>query len=416
VAEESGDVLGVFRGHAALYLGSNVLPAILGFASVFVFVRLFGTETYGRFGVGVGIALTGASYGVGWVVQGILRFQTDAAASGRARVFAGTVGSLALAATAVACVPALILLLRIRGGNGSLVLMSLAVLAASSCYQVFFAVTQAQLQPRRLLWAESAKAILFVGLPLVLLWQGHAGTTPLLGGMLAGYIAGAVILATTDVRLERPDRATAVALWQFGWPIGLWLGCSQLLSYSDRYLIAHYYGYDAAGAYASVFDLVRKGFIVALSPITLAVHPLLVRLWEEKRYAESRSVLKHAMQWQLGLGVLGIIILVLATPIVGRLLLAERAAEGSALILPIGVGSVLWTAARLAHKPLELLKRTRVMLWILTGAAALTLLLELSFLPVFGPVAAAWATVAGSGAYLAAVWTVQHRARAAFSS
>ncbi len=402
-----------FHAHAATYVVINLLPAVLGVASVFIFIRVFGHAVYGQYAVALGISLTAATYAAGWLVQSILRFQAQWERDGSGARFAATVGTSLLAASAVAIIAAYIIALTSLEISFAGAALTLAVIPLAAAYQVTFATVQARLEPRRVLIAESVKAAALVGLPLILLlWLPHTPAILLLG-VVFGYGAGLLVLFRWRLRPGNTDREALTVLWNFGWPLGLWLGFSQLLAVVDRYLIAHMLDFAAAGSYASVFDLTRKGFLLALSPVTLAVHPMLTRLWTEERRAEAMNLLRYALRWQIALSAVGVIGLIAIEPYLMASLLGKGAAAGAGLLLPLAMGSAIWSISLLLHKTLELRNRTRLMLWSLMGASALNIAFDIVAIPRVGITGAAWGTVVGSTAYMIFVILAARAARGA---
>src|SRR5438128_1054913 len=68
-----------FRGalvqDAFNYFLSKIVPGLMGFLSVLVFVRMVGVEQFGRYAVVFAFVMAWASGLAAWLSQGILRFQ-----------------------------------------------------------------------------------------------------------------------------------------------------------------------------------------------------------------------------------------------------------------------------------------------------------------------------------------------------
>ena len=88
------------------YFLSKIIPGLMGFLSVLVFVRLLGYEEYGHYAVVFAVVMASASGMAGWLSQGILRFQSQNTGAHAHGLFAtaanlGTTLSLALGAAGV---------------------------------------------------------------------------------------------------------------------------------------------------------------------------------------------------------------------------------------------------------------------------------------------------------------------------
>ena len=64
-------------GDAFNYFLSKIVPGLMGFLAVLVFVRMIGVEQYGRYAVVFALVMASASGLAGWLSQGILRFQSQ---------------------------------------------------------------------------------------------------------------------------------------------------------------------------------------------------------------------------------------------------------------------------------------------------------------------------------------------------
>src|SRR6266478_3554243 len=73
----AGSLRGALVQDAFNYFLSKIVPGLMGFLSVLVFVRLVGVEQYGRYAVVFAFVMAWASGLAAWLSQGILRFQSQ---------------------------------------------------------------------------------------------------------------------------------------------------------------------------------------------------------------------------------------------------------------------------------------------------------------------------------------------------
>ena len=93
-AELSATVLGNRLMQDALnYFLSKIVPGLMGFLSVLVFVRMIGVEQYGRYAVVFALVTASASGLAGWLSQGILRFQSQRREPAEAEDFLHSAGA-----------------------------------------------------------------------------------------------------------------------------------------------------------------------------------------------------------------------------------------------------------------------------------------------------------------------------------
>jgi O-antigen/teichoic acid export membrane protein len=376
----------------------TIVPGVLAFAGVIVFIRVFGAAEYGRYSVASGIAGSAGGYATGWLAQGLLRYRGDIA-SRRASVEHDRVLFTAGIAAMLAVLLIGVLFRESVRGIASLTAFTAMLMAF---YQVFSASVQADLAARRLAAAEILRAAALVALPLILVVTHTAAlsASTLMMGVVASYVAASLFLRPTF----RPLAVTGPAqhlgmIWSYGWPVGMWLGTSQLMTYADRYVLAHLMGYQAAGEYAALADMIRKGFMLVLAPVTLSVHPLVMRAWSDGDSSGARALLDGAMRIQIAFCIGAIAIVTVLSHLIRSMI--PGAPIG--VVIPLAIGSAGWSLAMIAHKPLELLQRTRRMLiWIIT-AATLTIVAMIWAVPRFGFAGAAWSSSLGAFLYLLSV-------------
>jgi O-antigen/teichoic acid export membrane protein len=395
------------------YFLSKIIPGLMGFLSVLVFVRLLGVEQYGRYAVIFAFVMAWASGLSGWLSQGMLRFQSqwhepeDTASFLRSTILGTGISATAGFIFLGIAMPALGI------EKGWSLVIPLTLLGALIVYIVATARFQASLQSRKVLWLEATRAVLCFLIPVSLLVLTRTRDYRLLLlGIAIGYslpLAGWILLR------ERPGRHHAMRLldgpsararkvlgeiWRFGWPVAVWLLCQQGLLVSDRYFLQRFSGYADAGVYASMYDLIVRSFSLIFMPVTLAIHPLVMKLWNSGKRGEAVRAIRSGVIYQLLLFIpVGIGFYFLA-PFVTRLVLGSQNAAGSALVLPLAVGGFLWQVCLLSHKPLEILCQTKRMLVGIACSLAINVSGNWLLVPRYGYRAAAYLTIASALAYL----------------
>ncbi len=408
---------GSFRGalvqDAFNYFLSKIVPGLMGFLSVLVFVRMVGVEQYGRYAVVFAFVMAWASGLAGWLSQGILRFQSqwreaDGAANFLRSATAGTILSVAIGALAVGvAMPAF------GVQKGWPLLISLGLLGASIIYAVAIARFQASLRSAKVLRFEAVRSLGCFVIPVTLLWVTRSKDYRLL---LLGIGLGYSLPLLEPVFSRAKDHADAGhswrpslsigqrkvlgELWRYGWPVGLWMLCQQSLVVSDRYFLQRYSGYSNAGVYASMYDVIVRSFSLLFMPVTLAVHPLVMNRWNEGHRKHALQAIRIGVKYQLLMFVpIGLSLAVLA-PWVSRLVLGKANVGAAEIVLPLAVGGLLWQVCLLSHKPLEILCQTKRMLAGILVALAINVGGNLLLVPRYGYRASAYLTVVSSSAYL----------------
>ncbi|HEV3079911.1 MAG TPA: lipopolysaccharide biosynthesis protein, partial [Gemmataceae bacterium] len=356
------------------YFLSKVVPGLMGLLSVATFVRMVGYEQYGRYAVAFA-TVTAFSAGVaGWLSQSILRFHSRHHGTAEAESFNRAADAGLLVSAVLGGIALGLALWLSRTHSAAMVAVSVGLYAAMLVYTFEMTRLQAVLDSRGVVRMETTRAIGAFVIPLVLILaisQRHY--TFLLLGILGGYLIPLVarafdgsgrraIMIFHRPLLDEQERGYLRSLWSYGWPVALWLFSQQSLVVSDRYFIQRFWGYSAAGVYASMYDVVVRSFSLLFVPITLAVHTALMHNWNTGSRHLTRRIISQAIKFESLLFLPVAAVLFLGAGWASRLVLGHGNPEAASIVLPLAIGGFLWQLALLAHKPLEILCQTKRML------------------------------------------------------
>ena len=394
------------------YFLSKVVPGLMGLLSVATFVRMVGYEQYGRYAVAFA-TVTAFSAGVaGWLSQSILRFHSRHHGTAEAESFNRAADAGLLVSAVLGGIALGLALWLSRTHSAAMVAVSVGLYAAMLVYTFEMTRLQAVLDSRGVVRMETTRAIGAFVIPLVLILaisQRHY--TLLLLGILGGYLIPLVdrafdgsgrraIMIFHRPLLDEQERGYLRSLWSYGWPVALWLFSQQSLVVSDRYFIQRFWGYSAAGVYASMYDVVVRSFSLLFVPITLAVHTALMHHWNTGSRHLTRRIISQAIKFESLLFLPVAAVLFLGAGWASRLVLGRGNPEAASIVLPLAIGGFLWQLALLAHKPLEILCQTKRMLAGGLVALAVNVVGNYFLVPRFGYRAAAYLSVASSLIYL----------------
>jgi O-antigen/teichoic acid export membrane protein len=394
------------------YFVSKIVPGLMGLLSVATFVRLVGYEQYGHYAVLLATVTAFAAGVVGWLSQSILRFQSRHHGTAEAESFnRATDTGLLLSALLGGSVLGLALWFS-RTNSATIVAISVCLYVAMLVYNFEMTRLQASLDSGGVARMETIRAVGAFVIPLALIFaSSRSHYSLLLVGLLGGYLiplAGRAfqgsghraIMILRNPLLDKQERGFLGSLWSYGWPVALWLFSQQSLVVSDRYFIQRFWGFSAAGVYASMYDVIVRSFSLLFVPITLAVHTALMHHWNTGSRHLTRRILSQAIKYEsllflpVGAG------LFLGASWASRLVLGRENPEAASIVLPLAIGGFLWQLALLAHKPLEILCQTKRMLVGGLVALAVNVAGNYFLVPRFGYRAAAYLSVVSSLVYL----------------
>lgn len=389
----------------AAYSLSRVVPVAVIFASTPVLIGLIGTTSYGLYTTITALVLIAESLGVGWLRQSALRGAGDP----RQAMHLLPRWSIASAVNGPAALVAVLLVLvggALGGADDPVVLVTATALCcATGFYMVRMTRVQRDLQTGRVMAIEWVRAIVGLLASVAVHATLLDGAPAALAGMAIGNLAGALAagrgtVATSRARTGARANALLRAYWSYGWPMSLWLAASYGLLYVDRLLLSTWLGPEAAGLYGAVADIVIRGYLFIATPISMAVHPLVMAAWNRGRPDQAVRTLV-AYQRILALSMLAATVAMVAVgpwliPIV-----VGVPAPSVAVLVFLGLGSAIWQYSLLTQKRLEMAGRSRTVLSLMGAAALVTTVVDMVLIPMVGPLGAAVGLAAGAAAYQA---------------
>jgi O-antigen/teichoic acid export membrane protein len=395
----------------AIYMLGRGIPALLGFATVALLVRILGERSYGLYSIVFAGGNFLATLSIGWLSQAILRFRP--AESDWGKRFGNAVGkgigwACAFGVTATVA----LLVFAPQQFSRAVVLLASCVLVVGLIWHIVFTASlQAVLRSRAVAAMEILRAAIAIPAGVLGALTVHPPFAGAVGGIGIAYVISGLWARTLASRQPHDDRsatAGAVAgsvrkLLAFGWPISLWLGATMAFPFAERTVIQYYLGATAMGRYAAIYDVIYRSTGFALLPIVLAIHPRIMKAHGAGRTAESHRLWAVALAMQVGVAAL----VVLAVTGAGRwiLLVIGVRASGTALslVLPLAAAGCVWQIALVSHKLLEAHKQTPRMLAFLFAALSTDVAIDIALVPRFGVMAAAYALLVAGMLYVICV-------------
>src|SRR5476649_2903467 len=170
-------------GQASINLSANILSALLGLLSVFIFTRLFSPDDYGVYLLGVGFASVISVFLVGWFRNLIL--------SGHARNDGTDVRGLVISGYLICCLTAPIAygLGRLVGLDASAALAAVVLSVAIGLFELTQDLVRAQLMALTVMKATLVRAAAVLCLGVVVALLSPTGFLLLLASALAYLLA-----------------------------------------------------------------------------------------------------------------------------------------------------------------------------------------------------------------------------------
>ncbi|MEX2162778.1 MAG: lipopolysaccharide biosynthesis protein [Sulfuricaulis sp.] len=387
----------LFR-HSALYLLARGFPAVINLLAIALYTRLLGTDEYGQYAIVIAaVSLLNAVF-FSWLILGVERFLPAHSGSNQelfeavAHVFLWLVGLTAILGGV------LVLYFRQDQTLRWLIGLGVVMLWVQAWFELNLAVARSKFAPLRYGAISALKAGIALGLGTILIALGY-GTTGALLGLLAGLFLASVSFGWGEwigVRLRRVDRRVLLNLGSYGFPLTILFFLNFLVSSSDRFLLGYLMSVGAAGVYAAGYDLAQQSVGLLMSVVNLAASPLIVRAMEDGGADAARERLRKSAFLLLGIAVPAVTGLCMLSDNIGNVILGKAFSKDASLVIPLIAVAVLLSGIKSFYVDLgfQLARATHRLLWSVMGAALANILLNLWWIPLFGLVGAAYATIA----------------------
>lgn len=392
-----GQELKALAHRSSHYMAGLLANLALGFISFPIFTRVFSVDEYGIMDLGQRLLLLLTVVSKVGIQNASMRFYNGpefAKDHSSERKYYSTMfyGVLATSAATVLLflVAARLAPQALLAGpltNLTYLLVALAVVRALSAILWGFLRIEERTKAFNIL-SFATKATTVAAVCSFLPWLGHTAHT-FFAGTLA--IEGALALGLTGWLLRR--RLLALRFFKldlfrsamiYGAPLLVYEFAFAILGSADRFLVRHYVGAEALGFYAVAYGLARNVNELLVSPLTLALVPMYMRIWTSEGAAKTVSFLTVAFDVFI-IASAGILAAVASSGRSIVVLLASSKYVGADRLIPVILAALLIYAAHVfVGAGLLIYKRTMQMGIILACCTAFNIGMNCVLLPRMG--------------------------------
>jgi O-antigen/teichoic acid export membrane protein len=375
-------------GQASINLSANILSAVLGLLSVFVFTRLFSPHDYGTYLLGVGFASVISVFLVGWFRNLIL--------SGHARGDGTDVRGLVISGYLVCClaVPIAYGLGRLVGLDASAALAAVILSVAIGLFELTQDLVRARLMAFTVMKATLVRAASVLCLGILIALFSPTGLLLLLSSALA-YLLAVLVQSRVAWRgtVVKFDGAGVWAVAKQGLPLTLSLTLLAVSSVTDRFMIANLVGAAEAGKYIAGLDLVRQTLMMPAMSAAAAFFPLAVQIHANQGKAAVRSHLSECVELLLSITLPACLGFAVISSHVANVVLGADFREVAAQTMPIVAVAVIFQVLTQQYLHASFLLSGRNSFYLINTASIIAANIILSYVLVSndGTVGAAWA-------------------------
>jgi O-antigen/teichoic acid export membrane protein len=157
-----------------------------------------------------------------------------------------------------------------------------------------------------------------------------------------------------------------------------------LLLSTDRFIIYEYLGYDDAGVYSVLKDLIYKGVMFSIFPIYTSYQSKIGDEWNARHKLETWTKVKEAISFEMLIFIILFIVFMVVKSTLFNDFLHLPALDNWLIYLPVLMAAFLWQIVLLFQRFLELTVKSAFVLWMMAITVGLNIVLNLIFVPEFG--------------------------------
>jgi O-antigen/teichoic acid export membrane protein len=392
--------------HSGIYLAGRIVPGVVSILSLALLTRLMSAEQYGDYALLMTIVGIINAVCFQWLALAVGRFLPNAGADPRmllSTTLATFVVLVGMTGAVGGCAALLCQDPRLRG----FILLATVAGWAQAWFDLNLKIINTRLAPVSYGLISSAKALLVLVGGAGLFYVGFG-----VEGVVLGFIAGLLLSACVawkqwrGLRIGPWNTPLVKRLIAYGVPLALTIMLTLVLDVSDRFLLNWFLGSKSVGAYASAYDLAQQSLGMLMGVVHLAAFPLALRAFEDKGLAAAQEQLRSNLLMLLVISVPATVgLMLLADNIAFVMLGAEFRADAGNIIrvvaLAIFVGGIKsYYCDYCFQLGGQLTGQVRAVMW----AALANIVLNLWWIPLFGVLGAAYATLGGFGVGLGVSW------------
>jgi O-antigen/teichoic acid export membrane protein len=372
---------------ATINLSANVLSALLGLLSVFVFTRLFSAHDYGIYLLGVGFASVVSVAFIGWFRNLIL--------SEHAKNDGTEVRGLVLSGYFVACLGAPLAygLGRLVGLDGWAAAAAVALAIAVGLFELTQDLVRARLKAVTAMKATLVRALSVLGLGVVFTVIDRSGFLLLASSALAYLLATLVQARAWRGTVVKFDVPALLAAAKHGLPLTISLTLLAISSVTDRFMIANLIGAADAGKYIAGLDLVRQTLMMPAISAAAAFVPLAVLIHANQGRAAVHTHLNECAELLFSITLPACMGFAVIAPHIANVVLGADFRDTAAQIMPIIAVAVVFQVLTQQYLHVSFLLSGRNSFYLINTVSIIVANVILSYVLIseYSVVGAAWA-------------------------
>lgn len=382
--------------HSVYYLFARGLPGIINFCALSVYTHILSPEDYGRYALTVATVVLINTVLFQWQLSSLTRFLPRYLGEEQ-RLLSTILATYLLLVLLTALVAGVIYSISEIGPWRKILPYALLLTWVQAWFELNLRLLSSRLKPMRYGALSTTRAIISLAVGSGLIWLGWTVEAPLLGLVLGG-LASVLLFSLKEwsgTQILKADAQLARMLLGYGLPLSITFVLGLIISTSDRYLIAWFMDEETAGFYSAGYDLAHLSLSVLMMTVNLAAYPLVIRALENDgegaaiKLLERQGTLLYAVAIPTSAG-----FMLLANNI-ATVVLGHEFRAAATEILPLIAFAVVLGGIKSYYFDLafQLGQYTKGQVKVVFVASLINIILNLFFIPKYGLIGSAWASV-----------------------
>lgn len=393
------------------YIPAKLVPGIITIVSVAIFTRIFKPADYGKYVLVFVTTFILTAIFSQWIIQSALRYRAKYVYESKTSIFNRNFFSILLLLSLTLGLLSIVFypFSKILSSYQQFYTVSVLIIISGIWFNSLVTVFQADFRITMFSLSTIINAIFKFLLALILILFVLKDIICLLWGVFLAYSIGIILMLLTyksnnresrslENKSNKTFRSFLPFLKQFliyGFPMTGWFLGAQLLNISDRYFLQIFRGGEEVGIYSSNYNLIYSAVLFISMPLLTAAHPLLMKAGTSfaNQKEEIQKLITAFSRYFLIIAFPVMIYVTILFKELADIFLGLEYRRGG-IILPIVLyGLLAWRFAIFGHKGLEFREKTNIMFMYVMICTGVKIVLNILFVPRYGYIAAAVATL-----------------------
>lgn len=379
------------------YFLSKAIPGIINFSAIAIYTRILSPHDYGVYSIALITATFLALVCFQWVQLSLLRFYAENIHQEDKFLrtifycfFLSVIPSIFAVPIIYVFLPSL--------KSWPLLALVVALAVVQAWFDLMAEIARVKLEPLRYGAMAFTRSVLSLGVGVAMAMMGGVYYGPLTG-LALGPCAAALIFGMQSMRgkmnIHRGSRLDVASYLHYGLPLTLTFALAMVIAGTDRLMIGSLLSESDAGSYAAGFDFIWQLITLAMVVINLAVYPLTLNAYAKQGDAGALTQLARNGPLLLAVSLPLACALGMLAPQWSELVLGSAFRDVGRAIAPWIAAAAVLAGMRAYHFDLafQIKARTKYQVVIVAIAALVNIALNYWWIPIFGVMGSAYATL-----------------------